>query len=345
MEKFTPFDNSELRKAVQEIDFSTGFHATHGHINTWDVSNMTDMSHVFYCGRSVWFGTGTGTDFNQPLDRWDVSNVTDMSWMFDGCSHFNQSLESWNVGNVKDMSGMFSGCSSLNQPLGSWDVGNVTIMGGMFARCTSFNQPLESWNVGNVKDMSRMFFGCTSFNQPLESWNVGNVKNMSRMFAGCSSFNQPLNIWNVGNVRFNEFMFGDCSSFDQPLDSWPFEPREQEQKMLAGEEAMLSSTMTVAELEAACHAHAQLEGCEHFLTIYDELTDEGLARANTSCGQVEFEELRRAFFTYYLTLVHDENPSGSIDEKNDRKRKRKGCEEGCEHSKETKAWLQSSQEA
>jgi len=107
----------------------------------------------------------------------------------------------------------------------------------------------------------------------------------------------------------------------------------------------MTMTMTVAELEAACHAHAQLEGCEHFLTIYDELTDEGLARANTSCGQVEFEELRRAFFTYYLTLVHDENPSGSIDEKNDRKRKRKGCEEGCEHSKETKAWLQSSQEA
>jgi hypothetical protein len=110
-------------------------------------------------------------------------------------------------------------------------------------------------------------------------------------------------------------------------------------------------TMTVAELEAACHAHAQLEGCESFLTIYDELTDEGLARANMSRGQVEFEELRRAFFTYYLTLVHDENPSGSIDEENDRKRKRKGCEEGCEgcegceHSKERKAWLQSLQEA
>ena len=88
-------------------------------------------------------------------------------------------------------------------------------------------------------------------------------------------------------------------------------------------------TMTVAELEAACHAHwGQLEGCESFLTIYDELTDEGDMMTRTSRGQVEFEELRRAFYTYYLTLVH-ENPKGSIDEKNDRKRKRKGCE-GCE---------------
>ena len=75
MSPFTPTSKEELKLAVQQIDHSTGVHATHGHINTWDVSNVTDMSEMF-AGCS---------SFNQPLGSWDVSNVTDMSKMFDEC--------------------------------------------------------------------------------------------------------------------------------------------------------------------------------------------------------------------------------------------------------------------
>ena len=45
--------------------------------------------------------------FNQPLN-WDVSNVTDMSAMFYGASSFNQPLNHWGekVSNVATMGGM-----------------------------------------------------------------------------------------------------------------------------------------------------------------------------------------------------------------------------------------------
>ena len=38
--------------------------------NNWDVSNVTDMSYMFYEVK----------EFNQPLNNWDVSNVILYGW-------------------------------------------------------------------------------------------------------------------------------------------------------------------------------------------------------------------------------------------------------------------------
>ncbi|MCI6343866.1 MAG: BspA family leucine-rich repeat surface protein, partial [Campylobacter sp.] len=54
------------------------------------------------------------------IELWNVSNVVNMSSMFYGCRNFNQPLNSWNVSNVTDMRYMFDGCENFNQPLNSW---------------------------------------------------------------------------------------------------------------------------------------------------------------------------------------------------------------------------------
>ena len=41
-------------------------------ISSWDVSNVTNMTGMFYCCY----------DFNCDLSNWDVSNVTDMGYAF-----------------------------------------------------------------------------------------------------------------------------------------------------------------------------------------------------------------------------------------------------------------------
>ncbi len=38
--------------------------------------------------------------FNQDIGNWNVSNVTDMSYMFYQASNFSQNLRNWNVDNV-----------------------------------------------------------------------------------------------------------------------------------------------------------------------------------------------------------------------------------------------------
>ena len=124
------------------------------------------------------------------ISDWDVSNVTNMSYMFYACNTLKSvgDISDWDVSNIKSMRGMFYGCDELESvgDISKWDVSNVTNMSFMFYNCKSFNQDLSEWNVSNVTNMSFMFYNCKSFNQDLSCWNVSNVIEMDDMFYNCS---------------------------------------------------------------------------------------------------------------------------------------------------------------
>ena len=75
-------------------------------ISNWDVSNVKDMTGMFYCCY----------DFNCDLSNWDVSNVTNMASMFYYCKNFDCNLSSWDVSNVIYMEYMFTGCDKMTIP-------------------------------------------------------------------------------------------------------------------------------------------------------------------------------------------------------------------------------------
>ena len=83
-----PKNKEELCKWINE--YCQGY-KYHGEPNDWDVTLITDMSHLFEAK----------TTFNEPLDRWDVSNVTDMKYMFYRAKSFNQRLNNWNINKVQ----------------------------------------------------------------------------------------------------------------------------------------------------------------------------------------------------------------------------------------------------
>jgi len=67
------FNNETIRIAVKlYLENEKEGEEQYGHINTWNVSGVTDMHAMFRFAVS----------FNQPLNNWDVSNVTDMRYMF-----------------------------------------------------------------------------------------------------------------------------------------------------------------------------------------------------------------------------------------------------------------------
>ena len=131
--------------------------------DTPDLSLVTNMSYMFASSKM--------SNTNASINNWDVSNVTDMSHVFDSALYFNQSIDNWDVSNVTDMSVMFGFNPVFNQPLNSWDVSNVTNMWSMFSTCSAFNQPLSNWDVSNVVDMGFMFRNCNDFDQDLSSWS------------------------------------------------------------------------------------------------------------------------------------------------------------------------------
>jgi surface protein len=161
----------EARSALAE--------ATYGHISTWNVSGVADMSYLF-CAASGSYSASNGCNsacstFNGNVSAWDVSSVTCMEYMFYLASSFNQPLANWDVSSVTSMRYMFCSASSFNQPLANWVVSSVTSMRYMFWSASSFNHPLASWGVARVTSMEGMFLSATSFNQALEDWDVSSV--------------------------------------------------------------------------------------------------------------------------------------------------------------------------
>ena len=217
-------------------------------ISSWDVSNVTDMSWMFYYEEVFNQDIGnwdvsnvtnmegmfqSAKNFNQDIGNWDVSSVTNMSRMFSEATLFNQDIGNWDVSNVADMFFMlgstnYSNPSNFNQDIGNWDVSNVTTMRGMFGHATAFNQDIGNWNVSNVTDMRGMFAGTTAsnvtvyntFNQDIGLWDVSNVTDMNDMFRANDYFNQDIGNWDVSNVTDMGGMFAGTTLFNQDIGNW-----------------------------------------------------------------------------------------------------------------------------
>lgn len=66
------------------------------------------------------------------IDTWDMSNVENMSSMFCLCTDFNEPIGCWNVRKVKNMDYMFEYCKSFDRPLDSWDTKGLKTAVNMF---------------------------------------------------------------------------------------------------------------------------------------------------------------------------------------------------------------------
>ena len=159
----------------------TAAETTHGHVGTWDTSDVTNMEKLFYDCKT----------FNEDISAWNTGKVTSMHGLF-WRTAFNQPLESWDVSNVKDMSRMFSDDAKFNQPLNGWTTTSLESTQAMFYYAETFNQPLDRWDTSALTSMNNMFECVKDFDQDL-GWQVS---------ANCSTsiafFNTRCKSWDCG---------------------------------------------------------------------------------------------------------------------------------------------------
>ena len=112
----------------------------YGHIEDWNTSLVTDMSHLF-CGITGCGEKNKGTlvqSFDSDLSKWNVAAVTTMYRTFRSASAFNGNLSTWNVAAVTSMYRTFYKASVFNGDLSKWNVAAVTNMYYSTYNSTSF---------------------------------------------------------------------------------------------------------------------------------------------------------------------------------------------------------------
>ena len=111
------FNNETLLDAIELFrSDQDNCETLYGKIEGWDVSNVTNMSFMFW----------NALEFNKNISKWDVSSVTNMSYMFYRAKAFNQDISKWNVSNVTDIDCMFYDAYAFNKDISKWDVSKVT---------------------------------------------------------------------------------------------------------------------------------------------------------------------------------------------------------------------------
>ena len=120
------------------------------------------------------------------ISNWDISNVTDISGIFYGCNSLTSvpDISKWNTQNVTNISYLFCNCSSLLSipDISNWNTDNVTNISYLFYNCSSLlNLPdISKWNTSNVKKMDFVFGGCGSLSllPDISKWKTDNVEVM-----------------------------------------------------------------------------------------------------------------------------------------------------------------------
>ena len=220
-------------------------------IDRFDVSNVTDMSFMFYDMERILNFYG--------LSSWNTSKVSNMSYMFastlvrrydqQGADLYPEFLKNWDTSNVKDMSSMFQSCDGLKDLdfLSKWNTSNVTNMSGMFFWCRSLLNidGVKDWNTSNVTDMSGMFNEClqstnacprgggncllnhnltssSSNLDALKKWDVSKVSTFRDMFAGCTTLNDVSALANWHFADASKVPLIDlCNMLPQPDEDTP----------------------------------------------------------------------------------------------------------------------------
>ena len=159
MAKYTPETREELQNLCNDLTVNLG---------DIDTSKITDMSSLFDWAE----GYSDQRDSFKGIESWDVSNVKDMSHMFQRARVENIDFSKWNTANLTDMTCMFAESVLVNVNLNKFNTQNVKEFYACFQDCSFSDDPkISNWDISNGVNFTDMFFQ-SNYKWDLSSWKI-----------------------------------------------------------------------------------------------------------------------------------------------------------------------------
>ena len=207
---------------------------------------------------------GRSKTFNP--NNFDVSQMVDMSQMFYDCDSITSlDLSSFNTSNAQKMNGMFhNNYSIISLDLSSFDASNVTTMEAMFQYCPELIDIKFNFRTPNVTNMSLMFDGCKNLpSLDLSMFDVSKVTDMFAIFNECFSL-ASINIsnWDMRDVNNLSRMFDYTYDLSTLIMDGAIFPKKDLDIALNN-----SNKLTVESLLSVLNALPQLDGESYYVQL------------------------------------------------------------------------------
>ena len=235
----------------------------------WDVSQVTDMSGLFWYRR----------EFNQDISRWDVAQVTQFWVTFGGAYAFNQDITGWAVSPYAGSGNMFyralawnaafvncgydntdtASCvgtySTVEEVYGPDDLSDSLHDDGPPSawkpfRASSCDAPAPFPSHGSLfaavaRCLAAVPSGvdCCSTGgadcgpacgADMKDWDVSRVTSMYSLFGDRAEFNADIGGWDVGAVINMHQMFDGARDFNQDISGWDVSSVRNMRQMFSG---------------------------------------------------------------------------------------------------------------
>ena len=218
LERISPLNTSACEKLIYIFNDCLVLNSIG--LASWDISNITSLSHVFSNCKALSKQKETEGADSSDLDTllsWDVSRIESFDSIFRGWMCRNLDLSAWNTSSAINMNYMFENCTNLVSVNGinSFVMDNVQTIYSMFRGCKSLvNIDLNNWNTPLLEDASSAFENCDALETvAINNWNVSNLQNLYSFLSNCVSLKQlDVSSWVLTSITNLERMCYGCQS-------------------------------------------------------------------------------------------------------------------------------------
>lgn len=204
----TGWDTSKVTNMRQMFGWDWALTEIKG-LEDLDVSNVTDMSSMFYRCFAL-------PSLN--LSKWSTNSLTKMNGITTEMSALTSvDFTDWDTSKVSDFNSIFSGDDHLSDIKGvsDWDMRKATNIAYMFMNCKALTYfDVSKWRFENLTSLNHAFYSCNNLKElDVSNWDMSKVTTLQQTFDTCYLLIlKGYENWDTSSLTRLDWTFSNCKS-------------------------------------------------------------------------------------------------------------------------------------